>query len=123
VDEHQSSISGHYHPFSPPSPERGVSAQLFTNIYYSIGGVQTWSQGRRREGRTAGGQGEPDSSHHVPSLRTYTRQHSWHQSTNKMQQSSHCQSIFQAPRRNKGHKGMMSRMLRLGRGCLSPGPW
>jgi hypothetical protein len=30
----------HYFPVSPPSPERGVSGQLFTKIYYSVGGVQ-----------------------------------------------------------------------------------
>lgn len=37
----------HYFPVFPPSPKRGVSGRLFTKIYYSMGGVQAWSQGRR----------------------------------------------------------------------------
>lgn len=38
--------TSHYFLVSPPSPERGVSEQLFTKIYYSIGGVRAGGQGR-----------------------------------------------------------------------------
>jgi hypothetical protein len=55
---------------------------LFTNIYYSIGGVRLESGKKRRW----------QSSWRTrtwllpacPPLRRYTRQHSWHQSTNKI---------------------------------------
>lgn len=42
------------------SPEKGVPAQLFTKVYYSMEAVQVWSREEAEEGRAAGGQ-EPGS--------------------------------------------------------------
>ena len=101
------------------SLRKGVSAQLFTKIYYSTGAVQ----GKGEGGRAAGGQEGPGSPQHVTPLRMCTRRHSWHQSTNKMQQSILCQSIFQTPRLgSRGDRGRFPKCRNCGEVCLNPRP-